>query len=139
MLDKTQREIVEALFLTSRSKGAEDDPRINILVALVFDLMMEVEALRKVVSTSKLGMGGKDSAYGRAYEKTAYLTHDACGPSSGLDKLLALFYPPSATNEGPNRHEKRTWRECLLMLRLGFSDEEIRAYKKTAEDAEILT
>ena len=59
---------------------------------MVFDLLLEVEALRTVVSASKLGVGGKDSAYGRAYRQAAYLTHNACGPSSGLEKPCFLFY-----------------------------------------------
>jgi len=139
MLDKTQREILQALFMTASTKGAEGDPRIEVLVAMVFDLLMEVEALRTVVSASKLGAGGKDSAYSRAYQETAYLTHNACGPSSGLEKLLALFYPSQAEGEGPSWRERRTWRECLLMRRLGFSDEEVRAYKVAAEQAETFT
>lgn len=139
MLDKTQREIVQALFMPANTKGAEGDPRIEVLVAMVFDLLMEVEALRKVVSASKLGVGGKDSAYGRAYRETAYLTHNACGLSSGLEKLLALFYPRQAEEEGPSWRERRTWRECLLLRRLGFSDEEVRTYKEAAEQAETFT
>jgi hypothetical protein len=139
MLDKTYHEILEALFMPAGTKGAEGDPRIEVLVAIVFDLLMEVEALRKVVSASKLGVGGKDSAFCRAYEETAYLTHNACGPSSGLEKLLALFYPRSADEEGRRSWGRRTWRECLLLRRLGFSDEEVRAYKEAAERAETFT
>lgn len=139
MLDKTQHEILQSLFMPAGTKGAEGDPRIEVLVAMVFDLLMEVEALRKVVSASKLGVGGKDSSYSRAYEETAYLTHNACGPSSGLEKLLALFYPRVAEEEGQNWRERRAWRECLLLRRLGFSDEEVRAYKEAAEQAEHFT
>ena len=139
MLDKTQHEILQALFMPASNKAAHADPRIEVLVALVFDLMMEVEALRKVVSASKLGVGGKDSAYGRAYEETAYLTHNACGPSSGLEKLLALFYPRVAEEEDQSWRQRRTWREGLLLQRLGFSDEEVRAYKEAAEQAETFT
>jgi hypothetical protein len=139
MLDKTQREILKTLFMPGSAKEAEGDPRIAVLVAMVFDLLMEVEALRTVVSASKLGVGGKDSAYGRAYQETAYLTHNACGPSSGVEKLLALFYPRQAEEEGLGWRERRTWRECLLMRRLGFSDDEVRAYKEEAEQAETFT
>ncbi len=139
MLDKTQHEILQALLMPASNKGAEGDPRMEVLVAMVFDLLMEVEALRKVVSASKLGVGGKNSAYGRAYEETAYLTHNACGPSSGLEKLLALFYPRGAEEKGKSWRERRTWRECLLLRRLGFSDEEVRAYKEAAEQAETFT
>ena len=139
MLDKTQHEILQALFMPGSTKGAESDPRIEVLVAMVFDLLLEVEALRKVVSASNLGVGGKDSDYGRAYEATAYLTHNACGPSSGLEKLLALFYPRVVDEEGASGRGRRTWRECLLLRRLGFSDEDVRAYKEGAEQAETFT
>jgi hypothetical protein len=50
-----------------------------------------------------------------------------------LDKLLARFYPMVADEMG------RTWRECLLLERLGFSQVEIAEYKKAAEDAEMFT
>jgi hypothetical protein len=139
MLDKTQREILEALFMPAGAKGAEGDPRIEVLVAMVFDLLMEVEALRAVVAASKLGAGGKDSDYGRAYQETAYLTHNACGPSSGLEKLLARFYPPQADEQAPSWRQRRSWRECLLMRQLGFTDDDVRAYQDSAEQAETLT
>src|SRR5262249_26095964 len=84
-------------------------------------------ALVATTQTKKLGVGGKDSAYGRASEGTAYLTHNASGPSTGLGKLLALFYPPGAEEDGPSGWQRRTWRECLLLQRLGLSDEEVRA------------
>ena len=138
MLDKTQHEILQGLFV-SATKGEKGDPRIEALVAMVFDLLIEVEALRKVVLASKLGVGGKTSAYGRAYEETVYLSHNACGPSSGLEKLLALFYPQKAEKDGQSWPERRTWRECLLLRRLGFTEEEVRAYKEAAEQAETFT
>jgi hypothetical protein len=139
MLDKTPREVLQALFMPASSKGAERDPRIEVLVAMVLDLLVEIEALRTVVSASKLGVGGKESAYGRAYQQTAYLTHNACGPSSGMEKLLALFYPPQAEGEERSWYQPMTWRECLQMRRLGFSDEEVRAYKEAAREAETFT
>ena len=74
MLDPTQNESLQALLTPVRTKGVEGDLRINLLVARVLDPLLEVEALRKVSFGSKLGVGGKGSAYGRAYEKTAYLT-----------------------------------------------------------------
>jgi hypothetical protein len=139
MHDRTQQEIVQTLFMPSGSGGTERDPRVEVLAGMVLDLLLEVEALRKVVAASALGAGGKDSAYGRAYQETAYLTHNATGPSSGLEKLLALFYPRLAQAEGQGGQERRTWRECLLMRRLGFPEEAVRVYKDAAEQAEVFT
>jgi hypothetical protein len=139
MLDKSLREILQTLFMHDDGKEGGSDPRIEVLVAMVFDLLMEVEALRKVVLGSGLGVGGKDSAYGRAYAETAYLTHNALGPSSGLEKLLDLFYPEKAEEKGPTWGERRTWRECLLLRRLGFSDEQVGAYKEAAAEAEAFS
>jgi hypothetical protein len=70
MLEQTQREILRALF--PEPIGDKDDPRINILVGMVFDLLMEVEALREVILASKLF-----ADYRRAYQDTAYLTHNS--------------------------------------------------------------
>jgi hypothetical protein len=107
----------------------------------VLDLLMEVEALRAVHLASNGGAPSKDSAYGSAYRDTAYLTHNARGPSSGLDKLLSLFYPTESEKERgtPRPGHQRTWRECLILRRLGFSEEQLRAYKNDAEQAETLT
>lgn len=136
MLDTTQNEIRRALF---GHEWKEGDPRIKVLFAMVIDLLMEVEALRKVVLASRLGVGGKKSGYGRAYEETAYLTHDSHGPSGGLEKLLDLFYLQDAEKQCQSLPKPRTWRECLLLRRLGFSEEDVRAYKESAEEAETFT
>ena len=139
MLDKTRLEIVRAFFMPSDQKGVAADPRTEVLVALVFDLLLEVEALRAALLSSDAGTAGKASAYARAYQDTAYLTHNACGPSSGLEKLLALYYPQAAESDDQTWGERRTWRECLFLRRLGFSEEEIRAYKEAAAHAETFT
>lgn len=83
--------------------------------------------------------GQEDSAYGRAYRDTAYLTHNSCGPSSGVEKLLALFYLLAAGGQGMGRSDARAWRESLMLRRIGFSEEEVSAYKREAEEAEIST
>ena len=139
MIDKTQHEIIRTLFLGSGKKAPAPDPRIDVLVAMVFDLLMEVEALRAAHLASNTGARGTDSGYGRAYRDTAYLTHNSCGPSSGLDKLLALFYPAETEKDSGASGQQRTWRECLMLLRLGFSQEQVRAYRKEAAEAETFT
>ena len=115
------------------------------------DLFVEIKALREAVmrlegSTpgarenacfelghSGLALACGKTVYQKAYLETAFETHNNGGPSGGLDKLLARFYPPAADETG------RAWRECLLLARLGFSPSEIAAYKRAAEEAEMFT
>jgi hypothetical protein len=139
VFNETSREMGRALFATRRETTSAGDPRTEALVAVVLDLLMEVEALRAAVVTVSGEASGKDSAYGRAYRSTAYLTHNASGPSSGLDKLLALFYPAEAETDSGGSTGRRAWRERLMLHRLGFSEEEIREYKDEAEQAETFT
>lgn len=142
MLEKTLREIVETLFFPPdnkhwwrRERRMEDwtDSKIQILVAMILDLLMEVEALRAALLATDAGATGKDSAYGRVYRSTAYLTHNSCGTSAGLEKLLALFYPDKV------QANRRTWRESLMLRRIGFSEADIGTYKEEAEQAETFT
>jgi hypothetical protein len=139
-------EIFSSIFAGPNTKAS-----VEVLGTLVLDLFMEVEALREAlirIEERKCGtqVGDDDkfklnhqivswekSLYHKAYVETAYETHNNGGPSGGLDKLLARFYPMVADEMG------RTWRECLLLERLGFSQVEIAEYKKAAEDAEMFT
>jgi hypothetical protein len=139
-MELNHSEIIHAL-LAARSGNLQ----VNILVSLILDLFMEVEALREAlikIDSSLLEPatdeteGGSilnlaKSTYQRAYLDAAYETHNNEGEYGGLDKLLARFYPSSADDLG------RTWRECLLLERLGFSPAEIDEYKTEAQVAEI--
>lgn len=127
------------------------DARIGVLVTLMMDLFMEVEALRGAlfrlegfkpdaraevdfeIGYSGLVLAFGKSVYQKAYLETTFETHNNSGPSGGLDKLLARFYPPAADEMG------RTWRECLLLAHLGFSQSETAEYKRAAEEAEMFT
>ena len=112
---------------------------VHTLGRVVLDLMMEVEGLRRALlmreSPGRTDFGfdnlipeGISPGYGRAYWGSALLTHNNAGPSFGLEKLAAAFYP-----EGPELRE-------LQMLRcLGLSDREIETYKRAALDAEAFT
>ena len=140
-MDLNHAEIIHAL-LAARSGNVQ----VNILVSLVLDLFMEVEALREALikadgslleAAAEGGTGSvlslPRSTYRRAYLDAAFETHNNKGEYGGLDKLLAKFYPSSADDLG------RTWRECLLLERLGFSSVEIDEYKRAAQNAEMLT
>jgi hypothetical protein len=104
------------------------DARIDLLVSMVLALLMEVEALREAFLELDSTTSGAKAGYSRAYRDTAYLTHNCAGPSGGLDKLLGLFYP-----------QEPDWRECLMLRRLGFSEEQIRVYKAEAQQAHVFT
>lgn len=101
---------------------------------MIFDLLVEVEALRETLATAA-GNAGR-SAYARAYERSAYLTHNAAGPSSGWEKMLDRFYSNAQADDDGGR---RGWRECLMLRRLGLSEEEIQAYRANARSAEMFT
>jgi len=115
MPDNTPHEIMETFFgnpaekLRRPVRGTENDPRVELLIGLVLDLFLEVEALRATMLSTGAGAAGKDSAYGRAYRDTAYLTHNSCGLSSGEEKLFALFYHAGGMG--------RAWRESLMLRR----------------------
>jgi len=137
--DRTQREIIRTLFLGPEEGAPARDPRTDVLVAMVLDLVMEVEALRAAQLASNSGSHGPDSAYARAYRDTAYLTHNASGPSFGVEKLLSRFYPAEAEEDAVLPRRRRTWRECLMLLRLGLSREQIHAYQEDARRAETFS
>lgn len=114
------------------------DPRTDILVTTALQLMMEVEALRQALINLEGKSVGGASAYGRAYRDTAYLTHNNAGPSSGLEKLVARF-ESSEAELPPGESQPRVWEETPMLRRLGFSEEEIGAYKKDALGAEMFS
>jgi hypothetical protein len=136
----------------SRVLGPSTNPadpasRIAALERIVLDLMMEIEALRTALiegttgaQSARLdedalvddphGVPGPHTVYGKAYLKTAWLTHWSAGASSGFDKLLAMFYP---------RGVHPAWRECGILKRLGYSDEAIGRYRENASSAETCT
>ncbi len=108
---------------------ARAQSEIAELRSMVYDLLVEVEAIRETLLKSPFGSDGPHSPYAIAYRDTAFRTHDASGCTG--DKLLAQFYPSS-----PKRDD---WRECLFMHRLGFSTDAIARYMREAEAAETYT
>ena len=145
-MELTHPDLISTLFAKPDSCA-----RMEVLAALLMDLFVEMEALREAVMRlegvspdvradthlehghSGLALAFGKTVYQKAYLETAFETHNNSGPSGGLDKLLARFYPPAADEMG------RAWRECLLLARLGFSPSEIVAYKRAAEEAEMFT
>ena len=108
---------------------ARAQSEIAELRSMVYDLLVEVEAIRATLLKSPFGSEGPNSRYAIAYLETAFLTHDSSGCTG--DKLLAQFY-----GRDPKKHD---WRECLFMQRLGFSTEAIANYMREAKAAELNT
>jgi hypothetical protein len=73
------------------------------------------------------------SPYRAWYLNTVYTSHNAAGPSSGTEKVLATFYPSTSVEGQPD------WRECLVLRRLGFTEEEVARYVQAASEAETFT
>jgi hypothetical protein len=145
-VELTHPDLISTLFAKPDSCA-----RMEVLAALLMDLFVETEALREAVMRLEgVSPGGRAGSYlehvhpalvlasvrtvyQKAYIETAFETHNNSGPSGGLDKLLARYYPPAADETG------RAWRECLLLARLGFSPSEIAEYQRAAEEAEMFT
>jgi hypothetical protein len=111
--------------------------KVCVLAELVIDLFVEVEALRSalLLSVEAKGLPGNQTTYGRAYRKTALLSHDATGPSGGLEKLLALWL-----GDHPNHSQDGLrLRELAMLKPLGYSDPELQAYIEEAESYESRT
>jgi hypothetical protein len=121
---------------------------LAILGQVVRDLMMEVEALRAALKelsdrAEPVAFDGDihadisqdistpSTVYAVAYAQTALLTHCASGLSGGWEKLIDEFYSPSV--------DTREWRECHMLKRLGFTEEQIARYQEKAIECEQYT
>jgi hypothetical protein len=137
--------ILQTLFGRKAKSESEDllaraQSEIQQLRTVVFELHVEVEAIRETLLKSPLGSGGSSSVYAQSYYETALLTHNAMGPSGGYEKLARLFYEgDSKSIESICYAHGDDWRECLFMKRLGFPPKQISEYRREAEGAEILT
>jgi hypothetical protein len=127
--DFTGSDIFVALF----SENSRD--KIDALTQLVQTLLMEVEALRAaaIEDGRAPGTSSQATAYARAYRRTALLSHNAAGPSTGIEKLLARWISPETTCNGI------AVPEILMLRRLGYSEDEIRRYMQEAEQQEALS
>ncbi len=117
---------------------APHDPKFELLVSVVCDLMLEVEALRATVLEMQKTEHAETTGYAKHYRDTAYLAHNGAGKSSGIAKLLQLFYLPSPEKGAEATGHARSWREVLMLRRLGYDENEIREFKQDAQLAESL-
>lgn len=127
------REILRTLF-RDQDLGlrSQSDPRAKVLRNLVFDLMMEVNALRDTCKRLS-ELSPEPRTYADSYRASALLTHNAAGPSDGTEKLIERFYSGEATAS------LKSMRELSFMAELGFSDPEIQGYVSDASTAETFT
>lgn len=132
--------VADVLGLTTHAGDAKtsQDPKIDLLVSVVCDLLMEVEALRATVLEMQKTEHTETTGYAKHYRDTAYLVHNGAGKSSGIAKLLQLFYAPSPEKGAEVAGHARSWREVLMLRRLGFDENEIREFKQDAQIAETL-
>lgn len=133
----TEKEILFALLGVNQS-NADLSKQVETLRLLVLALLMEVEALRSAFLAESLAEGEdlKSSEYGKSYVSTALLTHDSTGPSGGLEKLLGKWlFSEKKYHFSPDLY----MREILMLKRLGFSEDEIKAYRQKAEEYETRT
>ena len=111
--------------------------KVDVLGDLVLNLLVEVEALRRalLLDAKAKGVAGKQTTYGQAYRSTALLSHDAAGPSGGLEKLLAMWLGDQADRSLNGAR----LRELAMLKRLGYSEQELEEYVAEAESYEMRT
>jgi hypothetical protein len=108
------------------------------VVMLLMRLLIEVEALREALSSPETPEAVR-VAYRKAYERIATLSHNAAGPSGGVEKVLRQFFPtdPKALRLGPSKD--RFAPEMVMMDRLGASEEDKQALREQMELVETYT
>lgn len=127
-MSDTSHAMLRALF----HPDAAPSPQVEALLTLVIDLAVEVEALRATVADDPQ----LRATYRARYAEAAMLPHDASGPSGGLHKLLARYYGDETVDEwsGPT-----SWRELLMLRRLGASPDDLAAWQAHAREAQTFT
>jgi len=108
--------------------------RVALLTEVVFDLLVEVDALRLERAAHAARTG--DRTYAEAYEESATVAHNGAGVIPGSLKLLARFHGGRAEETSI---DGRPLREVLLLRRLGLSDEQLRQFAEHIRQVEELT
>jgi hypothetical protein len=108
--------------------------RVALLTEVVFDLLVEVEALRLERAAHAARTG--DRTYAEAYQASAAVAHNGAGVIPGSFKLLARFY---GGRDEEMSTDGRPLREVLLLRRLGLSDEQLREFAEHIRHVEELS
>jgi hypothetical protein len=125
-LPKTSYEMYRAL-----AEHYSLGPSNAALVALLFRMTMEIEALREALSSPATPEAVRE-AYRHAYARTAVLSHNSAGPTGGAEKVLRQFLPWEASDD-------RFCSELVMMKRLGATPEEQQALRDKLEEVEMYT
>jgi hypothetical protein len=98
---------------------------MSILWKIFEALMMEIEVLRKtMIEESKAkGIAPKDSIYARIYEEETLNSYWGRN-----QRIISKFFPRPTNPDVPDL------RETLMLIRLGYSVEEIEKYKKQVQE-----
>ena len=131
-----QRRLGGARLTANMMNAMPRDMQSEVLTQMVFDLFLEVEALRSMALNPRAGL---IDIYAEAYRATALTSHCSTGPSDGWEKLLAEFYPSGYEEPSGSASGKQVWRESLLLKRLGFTPEELESFKQLAAEMELYT
>lgn len=125
----------ENLELLIKWSSSNTEQQVWALKEIVVDLMREIEALRSAMidEAKSKGIDPKDSVYGKAYREAGLFTHNSAGPTPGRGKLFQLFASRRTTPNGIQIPE------ALMLLRLGYSQDEIAQYASEAELQEMMT
>jgi hypothetical protein len=105
------------------------------LVTVLHRLLVEVEALREALSSPETPEAVR-AAYRQAYERTASLSHNAAGPTGGVEKVLARFFPSETKTDRSGTNKGRFASEMAMMDRLGASEEDKQALREELETVE---
>jgi hypothetical protein len=120
------REIYQALF-EYFGKGSSE----ATLVMVILRLMIEVEAMREALSTPETPEAVRQT-YRLAYERIAVLSHNAAGPTGGIEKVLRRFFPHKVDSE-------RFSSEMAMLERLGATSADLQAIREELETVETYT
>jgi len=111
--------------LPYRAGTADTEARLTLLQGVVFDLLIEIQALRAVV-TDVPELRGR---YAESYRKAALLSHNGAGVVPSFEKVIRQFIDVDHGGEGEHREEP-------MLRRLGVDVEE---YRREAEYLSQLT
>lgn len=114
--------------------SSDSGDNLEALRELVCALLVEVEALRAKATIDADG-DIERSTYARAYRATALLSHDSTGPTSGLYKLLKLWFDDRL----PRSPAGKPLRELVMLRRLGCTAQDAARYVDEARSAEMRT
>jgi hypothetical protein len=123
-MPKLPRSMREPVGLMGGDAETTED-RLHVLTNVIFELLVEVEALRaeRIESSRRKGGDPSKSPYAKAYADTRLLTYNGAGPTQGTDKLLRLWFGRSDSDSV----------EVGMLTRLGYSPGMLHDFREKAK------